>query len=179
MKKMEILEALIPGLDPYESFGVPNPVWLVILKLCVDIYGQPGMDLLLAGHKIYESKVDANTTSTYHYFQLWRDGGNTEILPEQLNQELKALRPQKEPITMDKLPTAQVKEKIAGLRLRLHREQERHEKAVKKLKAAIFDIQENGCSHETCSFNPDPSGNNDSYYECDVCGRESRRRPCC
>ncbi len=80
---------------------------------------------------------------------------------------------------MSKLPAIQVKEKLTKLRLKLHKERERHDKAVKKLQAAVFDLQENGCPHETWSFNPDPSGNNDSYYECDTCGRERHRRPCC
>lgn len=95
MSKTEILDQLLLGMDPYESYGVPDKVWLVALKLCTDVYGQPGVDLLLSGHKLSKHPVDANTTLTYHSFQLWRDGGNTEILPEHLVAELKALRPQR------------------------------------------------------------------------------------
>ncbi len=91
MNKSEILHGLILGMDPYASYGVPNPVWLVILKLCEDVYGKPGVDLLLAGHKISKHPVDADTILTYHSFQLWRDGGNTEVLPEHLVEELKRL----------------------------------------------------------------------------------------
>ena len=28
------------------------------------------------------------------------------------------------------------------------------------------------CKHEKTTYHPDPSGNNDSYTECDVCGKE-------
>lgn len=31
------------------------------------------------------------------------------------------------------------------------------------------------CSHENKTWNPDPSGNNDSYYSCDICGAEGKR----
>lgn len=27
------------------------------------------------------------------------------------------------------------------------------------------------CKHEHTTYHPDPSGNNDSYTECDVCGK--------
>ncbi len=28
------------------------------------------------------------------------------------------------------------------------------------------------CDHPKTTYHPDPSGNNDSYTECDVCGKE-------
>lgn len=28
------------------------------------------------------------------------------------------------------------------------------------------------CEHPKTTYHPDPSGNNDSYTECDVCGKE-------
>ena len=28
------------------------------------------------------------------------------------------------------------------------------------------------CKHSKTTFHPDPSGNNDSFTECDVCGKE-------
>lgn len=28
------------------------------------------------------------------------------------------------------------------------------------------------CNHPRTTYHPDPSGNNDSYIECDVCGKE-------
>lgn len=31
------------------------------------------------------------------------------------------------------------------------------------------------CSHQNKTWNPDPSGNNDSFYSCDVCGTEGKR----
>lgn len=32
------------------------------------------------------------------------------------------------------------------------------------------------CQHEELTFHPDPSGNNDSCYICDWCGKEARRK---
>lgn len=31
------------------------------------------------------------------------------------------------------------------------------------------------CKHEKTTYHPDPSGNNDSCYTCDICGLEKRR----
>lgn len=79
----------------------------------------------------------------------------------------------------EKLPTAQVRQKIQDFRRKLQAERVRHENAVKKLQAAIFAVQENECVHGSWTFYPDPSGNNDSFHECDTCGRERHRKPCC
>jgi LPS O-antigen subunit length determinant protein (WzzB/FepE family) len=32
-------------------------------------------------------------------------------------------------------------------------------------------IAQSLCKHEEKSFNPDPAGGRDSYYECDICGK--------
>jgi hypothetical protein len=33
-------------------------------------------------------------------------------------------------------------------------------------------VAQNECKHEHTTYHPDPSGNNDSYTECDWCGKE-------
>jgi hypothetical protein len=49
--------------------------------------------------------------------------------------------------------------------------QNNYEKTVKDLKTNIKNYQ-NKCKHWTRTYNPDPSGNNDSFYECNICGKE-------
>jgi len=39
------------------------------------------------------------------------------------------------------------------------------------LKATLKEAQAK-CDHPKTTYHPDPSGNNDSYTECDVCGKE-------
>jgi len=39
------------------------------------------------------------------------------------------------------------------------------------LKQKLLEEQEK-CPHKSITFHPDPSGNNDSYYECNRCGKE-------
>lgn len=39
------------------------------------------------------------------------------------------------------------------------------------LKASLREAQKQ-CKHEKTTYHPDPSGNNDSYTECDYCGAE-------
>lgn len=31
------------------------------------------------------------------------------------------------------------------------------------------------CTHPKTTYHPDPSGNNDSCYRCDTCGKEAKR----
>lgn len=46
-----------------------------------------------------------------------------------------------------------------------------YEKKVKSHKQNISKIQKE-CSHTRETYYPDPSGNNDSSYTCDICGKE-------
>jgi hypothetical protein len=34
----------------------------------------------------------------------------------------------------------------------------------------------NSCQHELTTYYPDPSGNNDSYTECNICGAELSKK---
>ena len=50
------------------------------------------------------------------------------------------------------------------------KERRRHAQAMKRLdeRRQLF---QSTCPHKDTGFVPDPSGNNDSYYECNVCGK--------
>jgi hypothetical protein len=64
----------------------------------------------------------------------------------------------------------ETKASIASIKKEKQMEMERHEKAMKDLDAKIKGVQ-GICRHLARTYYPDPSGNNDSYYECDHCGR--------
>ncbi len=51
-------------------------------------------------------------------------------------------------------------------------ERNRHTQAIKEINLKVKAIQEK-CCHWTRTYHPDPSGNNDSYHTCDICGIES------
>jgi len=51
------------------------------------------------------------------------------------------------------------------------KEEARHVKALKELRERCAKATKD-CDHPIKTFHPDPSGNNDSYYECDICGVE-------
>lgn len=50
---------------------------------------------------------------------------------------------------------------------------EKYEQSVKEIKSKISELRLK-CPHHETSFNQDPSGNNDSYYNCTLCGKEAR-----
>lgn len=45
---------------------------------------------------------------------------------------------------------------------------------AKKLAAAKKEVEQvrSECTHEVETYNPDPAGGRDSFYRCDICGRE-------
>lgn len=45
-----------------------------------------------------------------------------------------------------------------------------YEKTNDELDKRLRKVQEE-CPHLTSTFTPDPSGNNDSYYTCNICGK--------
>lgn len=50
---------------------------------------------------------------------------------------------------------------------------EQYKRQKQDLNAAITKIQ-NECPHYDTTYYPDPTGNNDSFYECRLCGKEIR-----
>jgi chromatin segregation and condensation protein Rec8/ScpA/Scc1 (kleisin family) len=65
-------------------------------------------------------------------------------------------------------------EAIAKFRKDLNREIEeenkKHEAKIKDVKQRMTALQER-CKHWSKTYHPDPSGNSDSYYECDICDK--------
>ena len=53
----------------------------------------------------------------------------------------------------------------------MDRENLRHEAAIRAYKEKLKAYREQ-CNHWTRTYYADPSGNNDSFYECDICGKE-------
>lgn len=53
----------------------------------------------------------------------------------------------------------------------VEQERDRHNELIKKLKSKLASIQHD-CTHLAKTYHPDASGNNDSYYSCDICGAE-------
>ena len=64
-----------------------------------------------------------------------------------------------------------IKSSVAQARDEMTRECQRHDEALRKLNAAISKARE-CCDHPSRKHHPDPSGNNDSFYECTICGAE-------
>lgn len=49
----------------------------------------------------------------------------------------------------------------------------RHLEVMDKLHLDLGELQSR-CGHDLTTFYPDPSGGNDSFTECDICGLQSR-----
>lgn len=64
-----------------------------------------------------------------------------------------------------------VKDKIAMLKERVFQERLRHQRELDALNLQIASAQLE-CHHERTKQHPDPSGNNDSFTECLICGKE-------
>jgi hypothetical protein len=64
-----------------------------------------------------------------------------------------------------------ITDNVKIINLQIREEDIRHEAAMKVLKEKLKDIRSK-CGHWSRTYHPDPSGNNDSYYSCDTCGKE-------
>ncbi len=64
-----------------------------------------------------------------------------------------------------------IKAEIKSLHREIEKELIKYEEKKKVLEAGI-KMQQEKCEHWTTNFHPDPSGNNDSYYECAICGKD-------
>ena len=65
-----------------------------------------------------------------------------------------------------------VREQRYHLELQLEALEKKYRDYRKILEKQISDLSID-CLHQW-NFNPDPSGNNDSYYNCTECGKESK-----
>ncbi len=51
--------------------------------------------------------------------------------------------------------------------------EDQYKKDRKKINGKISQLQ-SSCSHAKTKYCPDPSGNNDSCYVCQICGKEAK-----
>lgn len=63
----------------------------------------------------------------------------------------------------------EVRRGVFAYKANLSDECRRHEEKTKQLNAEFVKIRSQ-CKHWDRVYHPDPSGNNDSYYECTICG---------
>ena len=70
----------------------------------------------------------------------------------------------------------EIKQSVRDLQYLIHAAEQSHRKHINDLQRQIQNIRAT-CEHpaESLSYNPDPSGNNDTSYTCGVCGLEKRR----
>jgi uncharacterized protein YukE len=64
-----------------------------------------------------------------------------------------------------------VENRISVLVGQIEAEDDRHEKRIDKIDREIASLRSR-CSHRQRTWHGDPSGGNDSYYRCDICGKE-------
>lgn len=64
----------------------------------------------------------------------------------------------------------QTQKKIRLLNQEIQNEDKQHEKKINKIKQKINETQKN-CKHLSKMYHPDPSGNNDSFYHCNICDK--------
>ena len=68
----------------------------------------------------------------------------------------------------------QIRTKLSRIRTQIIAEENRHTEAIKELERRRAEVRRN-CPHAVTTYIPDASGNNDSWYQCSICGLESRR----
>jgi hypothetical protein len=64
-----------------------------------------------------------------------------------------------------------IRQDLAAFRLALEKAEDDHQKRVLAIHEKIVRKRE-VCPHYTTTYHPDPSGNNDSWRECDICGKD-------
>jgi len=78
------------------------------------------------------------------------------------------------PELYEKLPdviaeASHIKLLIDNINNKIYLEEERHKKLIDKLIDDKSKIRDD-CKHFSVTYHSDPSGGNDSYHECDICG---------
>ncbi len=67
----------------------------------------------------------------------------------------------------------EIKHRLTILNLQLEVALEEYESICRRINKRITMIQ-TICKHKHKTFHPDPSGNNDSFYSCDICDKEGK-----
>jgi len=72
----------------------------------------------------------------------------------------------------EKLKTAEdISRSIRLLNKEKEIEKDKYTQKLKEIDLKIKSVREK-CDHWSKTYNPDPSGNNDSYYSCNICDKE-------
>ena len=69
-----------------------------------------------------------------------------------------------------------IEQRLAVLEEAVAAEQERHHTKLGDFAAERQALQSQ-CSHPVTKYVPDPSGNNDTYYYCQTCGKNFKNKP--
>ena len=64
-----------------------------------------------------------------------------------------------------------IRQRILGQEERIEEEGVRHQNILKEIQQNITQLQ-NECEHLVRKYHPDPSGNNDSWTQCQICVKE-------
>ena len=66
---------------------------------------------------------------------------------------------------------AETQEKIEKINREMDKLQFNTDQKMKQLKEELINVRTT-CSHPDQTYYPDPSGNSDSFYECNICGKQ-------
>lgn len=64
-----------------------------------------------------------------------------------------------------------IRDLYAAIERQYKQRREEFQEYDKEYRMKLRDLRAQ-CKHENTSFESDPSGNNDSYHQCDDCGKE-------
>lgn len=67
-----------------------------------------------------------------------------------------------------------IKEQVLNIEIKMEELEQQYRNNLASLREELRDVREN-CPHDSRTYHPDPSGNNDSCYTCDACGKEMKR----
>lgn len=67
-----------------------------------------------------------------------------------------------------------IRQRIEELCRKKYELTEKYEDEIKEIEREIKTVR-TICAHGKTTYHPDPSGNNDSFESCDICGAEARR----
>ena len=71
-------------------------------------------------------------------------------------------------------PDKEIMERVLSLQNKLSYIWLEYASRKSKINKKILDLQ-NACPHNETKYHSDPSGNNDSFHSCQVCGKEAKK----
>ena len=73
-----------------------------------------------------------------------------------------------------KLTDSEIQQRVNKFRDEIYKANEKHKLKIESIYQKLDKIREL-CKHSKTTYWPDPSGNNDYSYTCDICGKKDRR----